>query len=174
MASTSELSSLELWSLAAFRAASFTAAVVLSFHLRGSLPATLSRLDTATGFGFFLLLWATTWFATRTGLRYGRGADGLVDRRVMPTIVAGGWNGVYVFIGLQVALLFLMIPEQRVASILVVAVIGSILGSLLAFVVGAVAGVLYGLVDAILFGVSARLFQWVATPDGSSTGNGIA
>jgi hypothetical protein len=56
MASTDEPASLELWSLAAFRAASFTAAAVLLLHRRGSLAAALSRLDTATGFAAFLLL----------------------------------------------------------------------------------------------------------------------
>ena len=161
MASTEEPHSLELWSLATFRVASFTGAVVLSFHLRGSLPAALSRLDTATGFGVFLLLWVTTWCATRTGLRLGRDGDGLFDRRVAPTIVAGGWNGLYVFVGLLAAFLFLMVREQGVASVLVFAVIGSTLGSLLAFAVGAVAGLLYGLVDGLLIGFSARLFQWV-------------
>jgi hypothetical protein len=161
MASTDEPHPLELWSLATFRAASFTAAVVLSFHLRGALPAALSSLDTATGFGFFLLLWVTTWRATRTGLRLGRDGHGLFDRRVAPSIVAGGWNGVYVFIGLLAAFLFLMVLKQRFGSVLVFGVIGSTIGSLLAFVVGALAGLLYGLVDALLIGFSDRLFQWV-------------
>lgn len=170
MAGTNESVSLELWSLATFRVTSFTASVVMSFHVGGSLSATLSGLDTATGFGFFLLLWTTTWFATRTGLGYLRRADSVVEPRVISTGVAGGWNGVYVFIVLLVGFLFFTIREQRVASVLAIALIGSTVGSLLAFFIGALVGLLYGLVDAMLFGFSAWLFNWVVAPDGSSAG----
>jgi hypothetical protein len=168
MACTSESSSLELWSLATFRVASFTGSVVVYLHWRGSLPATLSRLDTAAGFGFFLLLWATTWLATRTGRRYRRLANSSFGRGVASTIVAGGWNGLYVFVVLFLGLLFFIIREQRVASVLGIALIGSTLGGLVAYVIGGLVGLLYGLVDAMLFGVSARLFRWVAAPDGPS------
>jgi hypothetical protein len=168
MASTDEPASLELWSLAAFRAASFTAAAVLLLHRRGSLAATLSRLDTAIGVATYLLLWTTTWFATRTGLRLGRDEDGLVGRRVMPAIVAGGWNGVYVFIAPLIGVLGLIISQGSVLSVLPIAAIGSTLGSLLAFVVGAVAGWLYGMLEALLDRVGSRLFEWVTAADGSS------
>jgi hypothetical protein len=114
MASTDEPASLELWSLAAFRAASFTAAAVLLLHRRGSLAATLSRLDTAIGVAAYLLLWTTTWFATRTGLRRIAAAVVTVAvQRVMPAIVAGGWNGVYVFIAPLIGVLGLVISRIR-------------------------------------------------------------
>src|SRR5260221_6040094 len=107
MAGTNESFSLELWSLATFRVTSFTATVVMSFHVGGSLSATLNGLDTATGFGFFLLLWATTWFATRTGLGYMRHGDSLVESRVVSTGVAGGWDSIGAFFILFVSLLCL-------------------------------------------------------------------
>jgi hypothetical protein len=164
MAGTNESFSLELWSLATFRVATFTVSVVLSFHLGGSLSATLSRLDTATGFGFFLLLWATTWLATRTGLRQMRRGNSSSNQRLASAIVAGGWNGLYVFIALLVGFLFFTIRDQRGASVLPSIPIGFTIGGLLAFVVGGLVGLLYGLVDAMLLGFSAWLFRWTTSP----------
>ena len=170
MASTNDSLSLGLWSLATFRVASLTASVVMLFHLRGSLSATLSRLDTATGFGGFALLWATTWFATRTGLRYMQRTDSFVERRVASTIVAGGRNGVYVFFILLVVFSLFTIKGQSVRFILAVVLIGSTIGNVFAFVVGGLVGLLYGLVDATLFGFSAWLFRWAAANERSSAG----
>src|SRR5580765_5693023 len=109
---------LRLWSRATFRVASFTAAVVMSIHLRASLPAALSRLDTTTGFGFFLLLWSTTWFATRRGFRYRRLARADSESSVAAAVVAGGWNGLYLYVVLFVGFTFPIITRERPAPIL--------------------------------------------------------
>lgn len=158
--------SLQLWSRATFRVASFTAVVAMSIHLRGSLPAALSQLDTAIGFGFFLYLWTTTWFATRRGFRYRRRAEAHAESSIAATVVAGGWNGLYLFAVLFAGLLFPIVTQQREAPLLLIVLFGSTCGSLLAFVVGGAVGLLYGLIEALLLGLSAALLRWTQMPWG--------
>ena len=168
MADTDDSFHLRLFSLATFHAASFVVAVMLSFHLRGALPSALQRLDTATGFAAFGLFWTTTWFATRAGLLNVRRDDTGSDSFVASTVVAAGWNGLYVFAALfVVVLLFALVGAPAylarggpIGPILTLFLIGSTLGSLVAFVIGGLVGLIYGLAEAALFGVSAALFRW--------------
>ena len=160
MADTDESLHLRLFGLATFHAATFLVAIMMFFHLRGLLPAALERLGTATGFAAFGLFWTTTWFATRRGLRHVRLDDNISESFVASTVVAAGWNGLYVFFVLFAGFLVVVIREPRGGSVLAVFLIGSIVGSLLAFVIGGLVGLLYGLVDAALLGFSAALVRW--------------
>jgi hypothetical protein len=161
MADTDESFSLRLFGLATFHAASFVVAVVMAFHLRGALPAALQSLHTASGFAAFAFFWATTWFATRTGLRKVGFDDTLSESFVASAVVAAGWNGLYIFVVLFAGFFFLVVfREPRVGSALAVFLLGSTVGSLVAFVIGGLVGLLYGLVDAGLLGVSAALLRW--------------
>ena len=161
MADTDESFHLRVFGLATFHATSFLVAIVMLVHLGGALPAELERLGTATGFAAFGLFWTTTWFATRRGLRTVRLDDPFSESFVASTVVAAGWNGLYVFIALLVRVLFLVNRDPG-ASVLAVLLIGSTIGSLFAFVIGGLVGLLYGLVDAGLLGFSAALVRWAA------------
>lgn len=159
MADTEGARSLRLWALATFHTVSFVAALVVAVHSRGALSSALGRLDTVTGFGFFLLLWAITWFTTRLGLRnMGTPVDDAPSAMIVfSTTVAGGWNGVGIFfIIILVSLMSVLVSGPR--TLVPVLFFASILGSLLAFTVGAVVGLVYGLFDALLLRISAILF----------------
>ena len=162
MAATDRVPPLRLCSIATFHAVSFVVAIAIAAHLGGSLPAALGRLDTISGFAFFVLLWTLTTFATRAGLR---NLGSAIDEPSVPaiiesTIVAGGWNGVGVFI------MFVLMAWGRAVmggtprlAILVLS-FSVVIGSLLAFTIGAIVGFFYGLVDAALIGSSAFLYRW--------------
>lgn len=155
------------WSLATFRTTSFMAAAVLTFHLRGSLLSTLSRLDTPTGFGFFILFWLATWIATRVGMRQAGDASSehLPNGGVlMSTTIAGGWNGVLVFAIILARFLVTLATTQgvRFAAALPAVFFGSVLGSVLAFTIGTIAGLVYGTVDMVVLLVSGVLFRWAS------------
>jgi hypothetical protein len=162
MADTDESFHLRFFALATFHAASFVVVVVMFFHLRGFLPAALERLGTATGFAAFGLFWTTTSFATRRGLRNVQFDHTLSESFVASTVVAAGWNGLYVFIVLLAGLLFVIVREPLVGSVPAVFLIVSTIGSLAAFVIGGLVGLLYGLVDAALLRIGAALFRWAA------------
>lgn len=157
MAATKHVSPLRLWSLATFHAVSFVAAIALTLHRLGSLRDRLASLNTALGFGFFLLLWVTTWFATRTGLRHldapGESSESSASL-VASAVVGGGWNGVFIFVALALFVGALFNPAVLLFGIF---------GGLIAFVIGGMVGFLYGLVDAALLGLSAALFRWAIT-----------
>ena len=145
---------LRLWSVATFRAVTFVIAVALSVHSRGTLAGALSNLNTAIGFGLFGVLWTTTLIATRSGDRYYRRR--VEDRRysasrLEATIVAGGWNGVFIYLAPTLALIYTLIDN---AAALVIA---TVFGSFVAFVVGAFVGLAYGIVEALLRGISDTL-----------------
>ena len=170
MAGTDAMRALRPLSLATFRATSFMTAAVLTLHLRGSLASVLSRLDTQTGFGFFVVFWVLTWIATRVGLRQA-GADAssenlAPDAALMPTTIAGGWNGALVFVVLVVGLLVTLVRAQGISALVTLPVIlfGSALGGAIAFATGAIAGFVYGLVDTVVLLVSAALCRWVNRP----------
>ena len=162
MADTDESFQLRVFGLATFHAASFVVAVVMAFHLRDALPAALQSLHTASGFAAFVFFWATTWFATRTGLRNVGFDDTLSESFVASAVVAAGWNGLYIFVVLFAGFFFLVVLREpgAVGSVLAVFLLGSTVGSLVAFVIGGLVGLLYGLVDAGLLRVSAALFRW--------------
>ncbi|PYR22602.1 MAG: hypothetical protein DMF98_19945 [Acidobacteria bacterium] len=158
-----------MWSLATFRTTSFMIGVIMSLLERGSLTGSLRQLDTTTGFGLFLVIWATTWLATRRGLReVERSAS--VDTAssaaiVMSTIVAGAWDGLYVFGALVVGFLAASISTQGLGALPVIPVfaIGSVFGGTVAFTIGAIAGLLYGMVELFVRGVCRRLYLWTTS-----------
>jgi hypothetical protein len=161
------VTALRPWSLATFRTTSFMAVAVLTFHLRGSLLSTLSRLDTRTGFGFFVLFWLATWIATRVGMR--QAGDAWSERLptgavLMSTTIAGGWNGVFVFAIIVARFLVTLAETQgiRFAAALPAVFLGSVLGSALAFTIGTIAGFVYGTVDMIVLLAGGALFRWVS------------
>ena len=169
MAGISKSSSLRLWSLATFHVATFVTSLVIAFHLSGDLSGILSGLNTATGFASFLFLWMTTWFATRTGLRRMRLHEldeTALQSVVPPTLVAGGWNGVYVWGALLVGLILISFRELG-SSVLFLLASGLTIGSLLAFTIGSVVGLLYGFLDGILLRLGAILFHWAETSEDS-------
>src|SRR3954447_10864186 len=158
-------------SLATFHTASFVAAVVAFEHAGGSLRSRLASLDTPTGVGMFLALWALTWFVTLTALRkmespIDAAGSGAI---VMSMTVAGGWNGIAIFAGL-----FLTAPIWSGAlrnvslaaggylsfpGLFPVLFLTAVLGTLLAFTIGGIVGLCYGLVDALLVGCGDMLYR---------------
>jgi hypothetical protein len=164
-----QLTGLHVWSLATFRTTSFMIGVIISLHVRGSLPGSLRRLDTSTGFGLFLVIWATTWLATRRGLlELERSASIDIPSSaaiVMSTIVAGAWNGLYVFAALVLGFLAASISTQGPEALRVIPVfaIGSVFGGTVAFTIGAIAGLLYGVVEVLLLGACGRLYRWATS-----------
>ena len=159
-----------LWSLVTFRTITFTVALALVAHLRGSLAATLARLDTTIGFAVFAMLWATTWFATRIGLRYHGSAtsDGGWESTLETTIVAGGWNGVFVWLALVIGVMVMSAGVAPPAAI-VSFILAATLGSLLAFTFGGVVGLIYAIVETILIAVGERLVRFVTGSDPTLT-----
>ena len=164
MADTEHAFALRVWTLATFHTASFVVAVVVGVHVSGTLAARLARLDTPTGAGFFLALWALTWYATRAGLlkmdsRIEEASSGSI---VMWTTVAGGWNGVGIFaLFLLVGFVF-SLASRGASGIALVPVLffSAVLGSVLAFTTGDVMGLAFGLIDALLLRCSGALFRW--------------
>ena len=157
---------LDVWSLATFRTTSFMIGVIMSLHERGSLTRSLRQLDTTTGFGLFLVMWATTWFATRRGLReVERSASINIASSaaiVMSTIVAGAWNGLYVFGALVLGFLAASIITQGLGAVPVIPVfaIGSVIGGTVAFTIGAIVGLFYGMIELFVSRVCSRLYRW--------------
>jgi hypothetical protein len=161
---------LRVWSLATFHTATFVAAVVVGLHVRGSMAAALSRLSTALGVGFFLVFWASTWAATRAGLRALESDDDdhVAGSIVMRLTVAGGWNGIGIFAVLAPGFLFnLALHGTPAPAFVPLVVLGGAIGGSLAFTIGAVVGFVYGLVDAALLRGGAALLRW--TQGGSVT-----
>jgi len=168
MAGTDGMRGLRAWSLATFRTTSFMTAAVLTLHLRGTLPAFLHRLDTSIGFAAFVAFWVATWVATRIGLHMAErdavAAYGAPGTAIPTTIVAGGWNGVFVFAMLALTVVAAFAQPQGVRALAAVPVFlfGAVIGSLLAFTIGGIAGFVYGLVDALVILIGAALFRWVS------------
>ena len=64
MDATDRVPPLRLWSSATFHSSTFVLALVIVFHVSGSLPWRLAMLNTESGLGLFVMLWITTWFAS--------------------------------------------------------------------------------------------------------------
>jgi len=145
------------------------AAADVTLHLRGSLTTFLRRLDTPTGFAFFVLFWLLTWIATRVGLRQaGAGASSQrlsPDDELMATTIAGGWNGLFVLAVLAVGFFVALARTQGIEAIsaLPAVLFGFVLGGAVAFATGAIAGLIYGAVDIVVLLVSGALFRWVSS-----------
>jgi hypothetical protein len=153
---------LRLWSLATFRTVTFTIAAALVTHLRGSLASSLARLDTAIGFALFVVLWATTACATRIGLRHERRAeanDGL-ESTLEATIVAGGWNGVFILI----ASASVFVAPLMLGPAALVVPFALLIASVVAFGFGGVFGLVYGLVEILVCAISDRLVAYIDGP----------
>jgi hypothetical protein len=136
---------LRVWSVATFRAVSFVIVVALTIHNRGTLAAALSNLNTALGLAFFAVLWTTTWIATRSGERYYRRRvedERYSASRVEATIVAGGWNGVLIYL-VPAVIGFVLLHNVGI-------LVFSVLGAVIAFVIGGFVGLAYGIVETAL------------------------
>ena len=162
---TYDVDDLQLWSLSTFRTTSFMITLVISQYIQGSLQERFKSLGTGIGLLLFAGLWACTWLTTRWGLR----AQAALPRRpqawgppLVPTIVAGGWNGLLIFVPLMVTFLIRVATDgqARVLPMLVLLLVGTVIGGGVAFVVGALVGLLYGIAEAFLLGFSDRIYRW--------------
>lgn len=156
---------LRLWSLSTFRTTSFMIALVISQFVQGSLQDRFTSLGTGIGLLLFAGLWASTWIATRWGLRTQ--ADARITRAawgppVAPTIIAGGSNGLLVFVPVMATFLVGIVTSGRmgVLPMLGLLLVGSVIGGAVAFAVGAFVGFLYGIAEAFLLGLSDRIYGW--------------
>jgi hypothetical protein len=170
MADTDDAFHLRVWSLATYRTVTFMVSLAVGVHLSGSLVPALRRLDTQTGFAAFLILWAITWFATRAGLRQLQTPlqDASVATVVYSTTIAGGWNGLGIWVVLIVGYaIFTLASRTGTPALLPILFFASVIGGLLAFTVGAIVGMVYGLTDALLLQLTAGLFNITAfrSPD---------
>ena len=140
-------------------------AVVIWQHAAGSLPQRFSRLGTGIGLVLFAGLWACTWLATRWGLRTqadARIAPAAWGPPIIPTIVAGGWNGLMLFVPVMGTFVTAVLAEgeRSVLQMLTGLLLGTTIGGAVAFAVGAIVGFLYGVTEALLLGLSDRIHQW--------------
>ena len=167
MADIKEVDDLQLWSLSTFRTTTFMIAIVIWQYIQGSLQERFSSLGTGIGFLLFAGLWACTWLATRWGLRTQ--ADARIARAawgppIAPTIIAGGWNGLLLFVPLLATFLIRIVtsePDQMgVLRVLIPLLVGTVIGGAVAFAVGAIVGFLYGVAEAVLLGLSDRIYRW--------------
>jgi len=171
MAATDDAAPLRLIALATFRAATFVVAVALYLHLSGGLSGALHSLNTELGFAAFSVLWATTLIATRAQLRQMPDGESPAGAIVTSAIVAGAWNGVYVWGAILAVLLFTIAKSAGPAPMLMLALVGAVFGGMLAFTIGAVFGLVYGSVDAVLLHISAVIclrLRSIGTLDSSS------
>jgi hypothetical protein len=156
-----DVDALRLWSLATYRTATFVITIALIVHLDGMLASMLHELDTRTGVAFFLLVWTSTWFASRRGLRDQRQSEDNRDREpsIMYTIVAGAWNGVYVYAALLAvaAISATMSHASPVPGLIVIASAFPI-GAVFAFTIGGIVGFAFGVLEGVLFAISG----WIA------------
>ena len=150
---------LPLWSLAAFRTTSFVLGTMLWLHARGSLLSSLQQLDTLSGFVLFVVLWTTTWLASRRGLKELGAAPPSAGAMVMITTVAGAWNGLYLFAIMLAVFLVTRIGTAGPLGATVALIFGAAFGGALAFTIGAVAGLAYGLLEALLSTVTRGLYR---------------
>ena len=147
---------LQLWSVSAFRAASFTVAVMFGLHLRGTLRESLASLNTTVGFAAFAILWITTLVATRAGRRHYRHRQTnptYSASRLESTIVAGALNGACVYLAASVAAGVAFHTPRTIAAIAVF----SVLGVAVASTIGGLVGIAYGAGEACLLRVSRAL-----------------
>jgi hypothetical protein len=173
MAATDHSAAVRVWTLATFRVTAFVLAVVLYLHLTGSLRERLARLDTVSGAASFVALWALTWYVTRVSLRWmGTSIENASSATIiMNAIVAGGWNGVGVFLavfGVGFVYFVARMGPGDVSGGLAVLAIGRALlivlgivgiGGPLSFTIGAIVGLLSGLFEALLLGLGSMVFS---------------
>ena len=147
---------LRLFSVATFRTVTFTIAVALVFHLRGTLREQLASLNTIVGVAFFAILWTTTLFASEKGFRYHdrhRRTPPYSPSHVEATIVAGACNGLCLYaIPLVVAVLAL-----RSAQVAGVIAVFFVVGFVVASAIGSFVGIAYGVIEVVLLRASRRL-----------------
>ncbi len=141
-------------------------AVVLYLHLTGSLRDRLAALDTLSGAASFLTLWALTWYVTRVGLvRMGKPIENASSATIiMNAIVAGGWNGVGVFLAVfGVGFVYVATRSDLgiggAGRLLLISpgIVG--IGAPLSFTVGAIVGTVSGLFEALLIGLGSMVFS---------------
>jgi hypothetical protein len=149
---------LRLWSTATFRTVTFTVAVAMGFHLRGTLRESLAQLNTIVGVAFFAILWTATLFASEKGFRYherhGRTAP-YSPSHLEATTVAGACNGLCLYAILAVAAVLLLHTPQAVAAIAVF----SVVGAAVAAAIGTFFGIAYGAIEVLLLRVSHALVK---------------
>src|SRR5689334_16078976 len=118
---------LRLWSVSAFRTVTFTVAVVLGLHLRGTLRESLATLNTEVGFAAFAILWITTLAATRAGRRYYRhrqASPRYSASRFESTTIAGALNGACVYLAAAAAAGLAIHTPQAIAALAIFSIVG--------------------------------------------------
>jgi hypothetical protein len=159
-ARTNIVGGLRLFGLATFHAATFMIGIALLAHLDGSLRQNLARIGTLRGFAAFAVLWVTTWFATRAGLRQVSVDREVPGSLILSTVVAGGWNGLYFLAAAVIPALLGSLTFGQRAGILVFLALTFPIGAVLAFTIGSIVGLVYGLVDSVLLEIAVRLVGW--------------
>ena len=175
------------WSLAAFQTAFLVAVLVVLLYRAGSLGEALANLNTAAGLLTFAVLWATTWWSTRRGLR---SVGWLTVAQPVPPgrslyhgIIAGGINGVLFLVYLQIlvnVLLLSTVTRSQLAEAGLDGVIEGIIGvifangvafafgAVAAYVVGAAVGLVIAALDAALLELSRRIVLRCTAPAGGA------
>lgn len=149
--------SLAVWALASFHSAGLVALLVVALYFDGSLGDLLGGLDTVTGLGLYLGLWAATWWTNRRA--FAAVADAGSDASASVVVGTGGkWAGVDGILFLWMLLLVAVFPPASVTveGVVYFLAIGCV-ASLLAFAVGAVVGSLFAALDLALFRVAGSL-----------------
>jgi hypothetical protein len=166
MAATDRDRFLRLVAITTFRASTFLLAIILTLHVRDGLVTTFRGLDTLVGFALFAAFWVATCIASMQGERYAQHSigDGPVEHLVAATIVAGAFNGLYVFAMTMIVVVSHTTGYANVLGALLSFVGVSVIGSPLAFAVGGVVGGAYGVIEGALFAVSARIASFAAAP----------
>ena len=156
--------------LATLRTCTFTVLLAAILHARGDLATALERSSTSFGIAAFAVLWATTAFSTRYGLRQVQSSAETRFDAVGWTIIAGGLNGVLVWSVIVLALVGVMLaggsfasgaPSRALPALMLVAIALPV-GSVVAFTVGVVVGAFYGVLELVLDAGSRRLWRLVA------------
>jgi len=167
MGATDDAAALRLWAFGTFRTATFVVSFALYLHLSDRLVGFLGSLNTELGLAAFLLFWASTLIATRTGWRHMSDGDVSASSIVARTTVAGGWNGLFVWAPILL-LLVVNVMVGNAAGALMVGLVGSVMGGVLAFTIGAIFGFAYGIVDAVVLRAVKMVVLGLARGEASS------
>src|SRR4249920_3162041 len=102
--------------LATLRACTFNVLLAAILHARGDLASALERSSTSFGIAAFAVLWVTTAYTTNYGLRQVQSSAETRFDAVGWTIIAGGLNGVLVWLVIVLALVAATLAGGSFAS----------------------------------------------------------
>lgn len=146
---------LVVWALATFHTTLLVVVLVAALHVSGPLGDLLGGLSTIVGFALFLILWASTWWATGRTLA----AVSTEETTTFEMVTTGGkWGGVNGVCFLWAILLVAVVPAVGLerGALPAVALVAAI-GSVLALGIGGIVGVLFAAVDVVAFRAAAKL-----------------